>query len=106
MLPSYEHMLEAFYRAVLRPGDGVIDVGAHNGRHALPCARAVGATGRVFGFEPLPIQYKALSALIAAEQTAAPAMAPITLFNCALGDIEGSTDFTPATVFILKFRIN
>lgn len=99
MLPSYEHMLEAFYRAVLRPGDGVIDVGAHNGRHSLPCAGAIGPTGRVFGFEPLPIQHKALSGLLAAEQAAGSEMAPITLFNCALGDVEGTTDFNIVTDF-------
>jgi FkbM family methyltransferase len=99
VLPSYEHMLEAFYRAVLRPGDGVIDVGAHNGRHSLPCAVSVGPTGRIFGFEPLPIQHKNLAALISAEQAAGQAMAPITLFNCALGDIEGTTDFTIVTDF-------
>lgn len=99
MLPSYELMLEAFYRAVLRPGDGVIDVGAHNGRHSLPCAASVGPTGRIFGFEPLPIQHKNLAALIAAEQAAGRAMAPITLFNCALGDVEGTTDFTIVTDF-------
>lgn len=99
MLPSYEDMLEAFYRAALRPGDRVIDVGAHNGRHAFPCAAAVGPSGRVFGFEPLPIQHASLAARCKDEAASGKPMAPITLINCALGDQEGTTDFTVVTDF-------
>jgi len=41
-------------REIVTPGSCVIDVGAHVGHHALEAARAVGANGRVFAFDPQP----------------------------------------------------
>ncbi|HVI51609.1 MAG TPA: FkbM family methyltransferase [Candidatus Sulfotelmatobacter sp.] len=38
--------------AALRPGDVVIDVGAHIGAMTVPFAKAVGQTGKVYAFEP------------------------------------------------------
>lgn len=37
-----------------KPGDIVIDIGANVGSHALPMARLVGSSGRVYAFEPVP----------------------------------------------------
>jgi FkbM family methyltransferase len=51
-LGDYEGELLSFLLAELRPGDVFIDVGAHIGMYALPAARRVGRTGRVFAFEP------------------------------------------------------
>ncbi|MBV9537904.1 MAG: FkbM family methyltransferase [Acidisphaera sp.] len=42
----------AVVAALLRPGDTIIDVGAHIGTLTLPAARKVGATGRVIAVEP------------------------------------------------------
>src|SRR5580765_1948024 len=39
-------------RGVLRPGDVAVDVGAHIGFFTMQMAAAVGATGRVYAFEP------------------------------------------------------
>jgi FkbM family methyltransferase len=39
-------------RGFLRPGDVVLDVGAHSGDTAVPFALAVGPTGAVLAFEP------------------------------------------------------
>ena len=39
-------------RAMLRPGDVVVDIGAHAGDTTVPYALAVGATGAVLAFEP------------------------------------------------------
>ena len=44
----------AFVRAWLRPGMGVVDVGANYGVYTVAAARAVGASGRVWAFEPTP----------------------------------------------------
>jgi FkbM family methyltransferase len=41
-----------FLRALLRPGDRVIDIGANHGVYALSMARSVGPGGRVWAFEP------------------------------------------------------
>jgi FkbM family methyltransferase len=51
---DYESLLERTYRAVLRPGDTAVDIGAHDGRHTLPMLDAVAPDGRVLAFEPLP----------------------------------------------------
>ena len=51
---DYEANVRRSYEWVLREGDSAVDVGAHSGKHALPMARCVGETGRVFAFEPLP----------------------------------------------------
>jgi FkbM family methyltransferase len=39
---------------VLREGDSAIDIGANFGLWAYPMARAVGRTGKVYSFEPIP----------------------------------------------------
>lgn len=51
---TYDPWLLALVRAVVRPGDTVIDIGAHKGYVALHCALRVGPTGHVFAFEPDP----------------------------------------------------
>lgn len=48
----WEPDVEGFARAVLRPGDSAIDVGANVGFHTLTFASAVGAEGAVLSFEP------------------------------------------------------
>lgn len=44
----------AVLAALLRPGDTMVDVGAHVGTMTLPAARAVGPDGRVIAIEPGP----------------------------------------------------
>jgi FkbM family methyltransferase len=60
-VPDYEKLLEASYSRLIQPGNVVIDVGAHWGRHLEPFARLVGEQGQVFGFEPLPGLARALA---------------------------------------------
>jgi FkbM family methyltransferase len=38
----------------IRPGDTVVDIGAHKGAYLYWMRRAVGPAGRVYGFEPQP----------------------------------------------------
>ncbi|MCP1831760.1 FkbM family methyltransferase [Bradyrhizobium sp. USDA 4532] len=52
--PDYEATLEQKYRRLISPGDLVIDIGAHSGRHTSVFSELVGPTGRVWAFEPLP----------------------------------------------------
>ncbi len=49
---DYEPDIVAFARAVLRPGDTAVDVGANVGVHSLRFAALVGEHGRVHAFEP------------------------------------------------------
>jgi FkbM family methyltransferase len=48
----YEQDEVAFVRRVLRPGDTAVDAGAHIGFFTVQMAAIVGATGRVYAFEP------------------------------------------------------
>jgi FkbM family methyltransferase len=53
-LGSYEFAKQRLFSKTLRPGDIVFDVGANVGFYSLLAAVRVGASGRVYAFEPLP----------------------------------------------------
>ena len=40
---------------MIRPGDVVFDLGAHNGVYSVLFAKAAGPAGRVYSFEPFPV---------------------------------------------------
>lgn len=50
----------ALWRAFLRPGMTVVDVGANIGAHSVALARIVEATGKVWAFEPQRLVYEVL----------------------------------------------
>lgn len=56
----HEPEVAAVMAEVLRPGDGMLDVGAHRGYFALLGAALVGPAGRVWAFEPSPEHGRAL----------------------------------------------
>jgi len=58
---THEPAPEPIIAKVCPPGGTVMDVGANMGDWALPMAKAVGATGRVFAFEPVPYLADALA---------------------------------------------
>lgn len=47
-------------RFAVRPGDTVLDLGANYGYYTYPLSRAVGPSGRVYAFEPVPFTYSTL----------------------------------------------
>lgn len=57
----FEKNVTALIVKSLQEGDVAIDVGSHIGYHTLLMARAVGKTGKVYAFEPDPINFKILS---------------------------------------------
>jgi FkbM family methyltransferase len=65
----YYHCYEAeearFLDRWLRPGDTMVDVGAHVGLFVLYGARQVGPSGVVHAFEPVPYNYERLVANVA-----------------------------------------
>jgi FkbM family methyltransferase len=83
-VPDYEALLEASYRAFIRPGDTVVDVGAHAGLHTAVFCDLVGRSGFVLAFEPLPTMFAALEARGLRTR----------LVNCALAAKAGRTSFT------------
>jgi FkbM family methyltransferase len=74
---------DAYARSILtpliRPGDTVIDVGAHWGTHAAFYREAVGQTGKVVAYEPNPDSYQCLIRNVPG----------ILAYSLALGDRSG-----------------
>ena len=95
---DFEPLIEQFYRAWLHPGDTAIDVGAHSGRHSRPlydvlsgASKGVPAGGgQLFLFEPIP------SLALALRSHFKHSIIPVTMFNCAVSDSEGTADFAVA----------
>ncbi|TXI76021.1 MAG: FkbM family methyltransferase [Dokdonella sp.] len=56
----YEYETSMLAIGALRPGDLAIDVGAHVGYFTFLFRLLVGATGKVFAFEPMPDTYRRL----------------------------------------------
>jgi FkbM family methyltransferase len=56
----WEPHVEAALRRLLRPGDTAYDIGANIGYFSAVMADAVGPTGRVFAFEPVPETFERL----------------------------------------------
>lgn len=69
----------AVWRAVLRPGDDVVDGGANLGYWSLVAAHLVGPRGRVYAFEPVPPTADALERNVAASGTGAVRVARAAL---------------------------
>jgi FkbM family methyltransferase len=57
---DYERETRQLFEAVVRPGMTVVDVGAHIGYITLLAAVRVGSTGRVYAFEPDPLNFELL----------------------------------------------
>jgi len=57
---EYEKETTSMFEQILKPGMVVVDVGAHVGYFSLIAARKVGSGGKVFSFEPDPINYELL----------------------------------------------
>lgn len=61
----YEAEEIAFVRSQLKPGDSAIDVGAHIGFFTMQMAASVGASGKVYAFEPFDANAELLERSIA-----------------------------------------
>lgn len=83
----YENATTAFLMRHIKPGDTVIDVGAHVGYFTLLMAVLVGPTGRVLAFEPSPENYQRLL-----NHLAINGLTNVTPFHMAVGDKCGVVD--------------
>jgi FkbM family methyltransferase len=58
--PVQEELTTELFKKVVKDGDIVVDLGANIGYYTLLAARLVGKKGRVYAFEPEPINYSLL----------------------------------------------
>jgi FkbM family methyltransferase len=78
-----------FFRAYLRSGDAVVDVGANIGDTALTIAHAVGPTGKVLAIEPHPRVFQYL-----VDNCHLNDARQIQCINTALGSRAGTTSIS------------
>lgn len=84
----FEAIIAAIHGAVLRPGELAVDGGANRGLHTWPMARAVGSTGQVLAFEPIPPLAAALRA-----EAARHWLGQVRVVEAALGATPGLAKF-------------
>jgi FkbM family methyltransferase len=82
----YEPFETEWVQNLVRPGDAVLDLGAHIGYYTLLLARWVGPYGRVVAFEPDPTNFALLQRNVAAN-----GYRHVELFNRAAADRSGPT---------------
>ena len=86
---TVERASYAAYRAACAPGGVIVDVGAHVGTYTVIGARAVGATGLVLAFEPVPGTRAALERHLAWNLSSHGNAARVVVRPVALGATAG-----------------
>ena len=81
--PGYESAFERAVVAAVKPGDRVWDVGANVGLYTRKLSGAAGGVGRVWAFEPSPLNRSRLEAAVADTGN-------VIVVAVALGDRDGS----------------
>jgi FkbM family methyltransferase len=84
---SHEPALLAFVERFVRPGDVVLDAGAHVGIFTLLAASLTGPTGEVHSFEPVPSNFEALE-----ENVRLNGFRNVTLNQAAVGAEPGEVE--------------
>jgi len=84
VLDTYEWRELSFARALVQPGDTVLDVGANIGYYTLNLARWVGPSGTVYAFEPDPTNFAILQ-----KNVSVNSLKNVRIHNCALTDYDG-----------------
>ncbi len=79
---GYETRYDSYFAASIYSGDCVWDIGANVGHYTRLFAERVGAKGKVFAFEPSPLNYSRL-----VEQCSV--LGNVALFQCGLGKADG-----------------
>ncbi len=74
---------------VVRQGDVVLDLGANYGFYTYHLSRAVGPTGRVYAFEPVPFTFRTLQRVV----TLLGVSGNVTLYDKGCSDRAGRVSF-------------
>lgn len=85
LLDDYEPVETGFVRAVLKPGDVFVDVGANLGWFTLLASTTVGEQGHIYAFEPRDETGGYLEKTISLNRL----QHQVTLYRCALSDTDG-----------------
>ncbi len=86
---NYEKDNFQFFFSSTKPGDTVLDFGAHIGLFAAMAAKAVGGNGKVYAFEPSPSTNELLKKTVVINN----ASSIISTFQKAIGGTVGKTTF-------------
>jgi FkbM family methyltransferase len=85
---TYEPEQTGLFTRWVRPGNTVLDVGAHTGYYSLLAARLVGPSGAVWSFEPDPVNFSFLQRHVALNR-----VREVHLENAAVSDRQGTEPF-------------
>lgn len=85
---EYEPFETSIMSQFIRPGDTVIDIGAHIGYYTLLFSSLVGPTGKVIAFEPSPYNFELLVKNLSINNKK-----NVDCFPYAVSDKEGFTEF-------------
>jgi FkbM family methyltransferase len=88
LLGSYEPEQTRLFQAHVRPGDTVLDVGAHVGYYTVLSAVLAGDSGSVWSFEPNPA-----NAAFLRRHAAINRLARVRVEQAAVSDAEGTARF-------------
>lgn len=84
----FEYPVTLLVRGALRTGDTFLDVGANAGYHSLLASEAVGASGQVLAFEPVPHIRKRLERNLQLN-----AIANVVVIQAAVASTPGRVEF-------------
>lgn len=85
---DYETMELHLLEKLIRPGDVILDIGANIGLYSIYCAKATGAAGHVYCFEPEPVNFSFLKRNISLNK-----LSNITPSDTAVSSQEGEHTF-------------
>lgn len=88
LLGEVEPTTTKAFKKIVGEGDTVLDIGANIGYYTLLFARRVGVGGKVFAFEPDPVNLKVLR-----KNVSANGYRNVTIVDKAVSDREGKTKF-------------
>jgi len=92
LLGAFEPRLVRAYRALIRPGACVLDIGANIGAHTLQFAKLVGDRGKVVAYEPTAYAFAKLQANIRLNPNLATRVLAIQAMLVASADQKLETD--------------